>query len=357
MFGFSVFMNEELTQEMFDYIEEMAQAGFKGIFTSMHIPEDDAAHYRQRLSVLGRQAKKRQLDLMVDISGEALQRAGFSFEGIEELLALGVTGLRMDYAISNHQIAKLSHQLKISLNASTVSQQDIEELQAEQADFTNLEAWHNYYPRPETGLERHWFEKKNQWLKQAGFTVQAFVPGDAHLRGPLFAGLPTLEEHRYQHPLASALAMKSVGSVDLIYIGDGGLTQKTKEQFKRFQEEETILLHVEDTGTNYFNYILGAHENRRDEARDVIRSADARFREVPLITQQNTVTRTCGSVTIDNDKYLRYMGEIQICKNELPQDEKVNVVGRIIHEDLPLIQQIKAGTNFYLERVDDDGKN
>ncbi|WP_141566853.1 phospho-sugar glycosidase domain-containing protein, partial [Enterococcus mundtii] len=40
---------------------------------------------------------------------------------------------------------------------------------------------------------------------------------------------------------------------------------------------------------------------------------------------------------------LRYMGEIQLMKEDLPADEKVNCVARVISADLPLIQQIHAG--------------
>ena len=50
-----------------------------------------------------------------------------------------------------------------------------------------------------------------------------------------------------------------------------------------------------------------------------------------------------GSITLDNEKYLRYMGEIQLTKYDLPADEKVNVVAKVIKEELPLINQIKAG--------------
>ena len=94
MFGFSVFMNADLTTTDIDAIEEMALQGFSGIFTSMHIPEDDAASYRQRLTTLGEIAKKNRLSLMVDISGEALAKAGFSYKELNELTERGVTGLR-----------------------------------------------------------------------------------------------------------------------------------------------------------------------------------------------------------------------------------------------------------------------
>ena len=117
MFGFSIFLNEGLTRDTTQYIKEMAEYGFSGIFTSLHIPEDDASQYRKRLTDLGSIAKTYQLELMVDISGEALDRAGFSFKHLRELKEIGVTGLRMDYHISNQQIAELSQEMTIALNA------------------------------------------------------------------------------------------------------------------------------------------------------------------------------------------------------------------------------------------------
>ena len=284
---------------------------------------------------------------MVDISGEALSRAGFSFEELKPLKKIGVTGLRMDYQISNKQIAAWSHQMKISLNASTITAQDVRELKEANADFTQLEAWHNYYPRPETGLERQWYLKKNKWLKEQGFTVQAFVPGDMDLRGPIYQGLPTLEKHRNVHPLAAALELAAC-QTDLIYIGDAGLSEQVQEQFSFYQKEQGILLHVEVIDSQFYKYVLGEHTNRLDEARDVIRSADARFREIPYIPIRETSERKKGSVTLDNEKYLRYMGEIQLTKRDLPADEKVNRVAQVVKEEWPLLEQIHAGDKFKL---------
>ncbi len=179
MFGFSVFMNEDLTAAELEQMTAMA-SGFKGIFTSMHIPEDDRSTYRQRLTDLGGFAKDHQLSLMVDISGNALAEAGFSIDKLAELREIGVTGLRMDYAIDNQQIAAFSKEMTISLNASTLTEKDIRELQAYGADFTRLEAWHNYYPRPETGLDADWFQEKNRWLRKH----------KAFLSKPLFQEMP-----------------------------------------------------------------------------------------------------------------------------------------------------------------------
>lgn len=349
MFGFSIFLNEGLTRDTTQYIKEMAEYGFSGIFTSLHIPEDDASQYRKRLTDLGSIAKTYQLELMVDISGEALDRAGFSFKHLRELKEIGVTGLRMDYHISNQQIAELSQEMTIALNASTITEIDIQELREANADFDHLEAWHNYYPRPETALDKDWYHEKNQWLKAYGLTIQGFVPGDEKLRGPLYRGLPTLEEHRGMHPLAAALDLSN--ETDKVYIGDSGLSKEVLRQFSFYIKEEALKLRVE-AFDKQIEYVLGTHINRQDEARDVIRSAEARFKKIPNVEPLSVRKRDVGAVTIDNAKYLRYMGEIQIVKRALPADEKVNVVGQVIAEDQALINHIKAGQKFYIESVE-----
>ena len=96
--------------------------------------------------------------------------------------------------------------------------------------------------------------------------------------------------------------------------------------------------------------IEGDHQNRFDPARDVIRSADARFKKIKKVEAQQTVPRKIGSVTIDNQDYGRYMGEIQISLVDLPSDEKVNVVAVVVPADIDLLKQCsQAGQLFRIQ--------
>lgn len=348
MFGFSIFMNEDLSAKDIQYIKRMKQAGFKGIFTSMHIPEDDAQAYKKRLEKLGACAKANQLELMVDISGEALERAGYSFDHLEELIHHGVTGLRMDYHIDNEQIAKASHKIKISLNASTLVEDEIEELRRMEANFAHLEAWHNYYPRPETGLDREYFLKQNQWLQKYSLKRVAFVAGDAQKRLPLRLGLPTLENHRDRHPLAAALELLKDGT-DEVYIGDGDLAATTIDQFENYLQWDKIVLHVENNASAYFTSVLGEHDNRSDQSPGLIRSANARFKKVEQIHKEHTEKRNKGAVTLDNELYGRYMGETQVCKKALPAHPNINVVAYVIEKDRDLLDVIYSKQKFELK--------
>lgn len=348
--GTSVFLGEDLNEELRESLVSMKKHGFTGIFSSLHIPEDDSSHYLRRLTTLGKWAKELEMEVMVDISGSALTKIGLSFEKPQEILATGITGLRIDYGISNEVVAELSHVMKVSLNASTITDKDVAELTSAGAHFEHLEAWHNYYPRPETGLGKVDFIKKNKWLQQLGFRVMAFVPGDNELRGPLFEGLPTLEKHRYEHPLAAAIELFTDCLIEDVYIGDPGLKKKTQQQFASYFEKNQLLLFAEpEQQSAYAQSVMGVHQNRWDAARDVIRSAAARFKEIGDIIPESPLSRTKGSITLDNQLYGRYMGETQICLTDLPPDKKVNVVARIIPEDRSLLEWCKAGQPFEIQ--------
>lgn len=349
MLGFSVFLGEELTTETQAYIKNMSTQGFSGIFTSLHIPEDDASNYTERLITLGKLAQTLKLNLMVDISTKALNSIGLDMtKDLPQIKKMGITGLRMDYGISMETIAATSHHLTVGLNASTLTEENVALLKQYRADFTNMELWHNYYPRPETGLAREHFIAKNNWLQKLGLSVIAFVRGDDQLRGPLFEHLPTLEEHRKTHPLAATLDLLNQCHVDGAYIGDPSITLETQQQFQAYFTQETMLLQVTETTETHADLFIGTHINRVDDARDVIRSQDARFKEVPLIAPENTNSRSLGSITLDNSNYARYMGELQICKKDLPADTKVNVVATVIKEHRDLIAYIKPGQRFTL---------
>lgn len=341
MFGFSVFLGKPLSETFEDQMDRRLKAGFDSVFTSLHIPEDDSSVYLERLKRLGDWTSKHNLSLYADISGEALEKMGLSFSDPEGLRNTGLTGLRMDYGIPMDRIASLSNMFAVALNASTLTEEDLEELSRQGACMENFVAWHNYYPRPETGLSKAAFAEKNRWLKEKGLKVASFVPGDEECRGPLYAGLPTLEKHRYQNPFAGALESLRDCWVDEVFIGDPSLSMETFEQFRLFNETGRLLLLAELYQTSV--RIEGVHTNRPDPARDVFRSSEGRLENTGTIKPERTDARPVGSITVDNDLYGRYSGEVQITYKDLPSDDKINVVGRIRKEDVAVLLQSRAG--------------
>mgnify|MGYP000187157027 CR=1 FL=1 len=352
MLGFSVFLGEGLSESKQQYIEEMNRTGFTRIFTSLHIPEDDPQEIIHTLKRLGKLTQQLQMDLMADISSDGLHHLAMEFKQAEtfaQLKGLGVTGVRMDYGIDNQTIAAISRFMKVGLNASTLTDEGVAELRSFQTDFKNIELWHNYYPRPETGLSRNYLQKINYKWRTYGFKIVAFVPGDENLRGPLHHGLPSLEMHRWQHPLAATLDLFRNYDCDAVYIGDSGLTKKVREQFNAYFQDKKLLLEIDLLTKNYHSLILGEHTNRIDEAEFVVRSQEARPNNQQMIETENIQAREKGAITVDNKKYLRYMGEVQITKVDLPVDERVNVVAKVVEKDRSLINYVGSGCRFELK--------
>lgn len=350
MYGFSIYLDKDLDEKTEEYIKSMAASGFKGIFTSCHIPEDDQSNYFDRLSDLGKLAKENNLELMVDISENALEKLNTNFSNVNSLKELGVTGIRADFGISFKNIARMSRKIKVALNGSTLTQMDIDELKNYGAYFSNLEAWHNYYPRPETGLGKGFFKDKNKWLKSLGLKVMAFVPGDMDLRGPIHDGLPTLEVHRHENVFVSAMELEKVYKLDKIYIGDSRISNSLMEHFYEYIVNGIYILHGEVFDNFKDLKVLNMiQRNRDDSAEYVIRSKESRKIIKEEVKLNNAIERPAGSITMDNIGYGRYNGEIQITKMDLPQNELVNVIGKIDSKDIGILKYINGGGKFKIE--------
>ncbi|AVK60370.1 DUF871 domain-containing protein [Lactobacillus sp. CBA3605] len=336
MLGFSVYLNQPLDTHQFEKMASLQQAGFTGVFTSLHIPEEDATQYLARLKTLGAACQRLGLTLTADVSAAGMRRMGLAIENPNDMMALGVTTLRIDDGVEMATIASLSQQLPIALNASTITTANILALKAANANFDHLEAWHNYYPRPETGLDEAWLKTKNQWLQAQGFTTMAFVAGDAERRGPIKAGLPTLECDRNRQPLAAALNLLRYDHVDRVYIGDPALSCRVRYQFEQYFKNDILQLTGRTTVPALYDQLW---HNRIDVARDVVRLVEGRQR-LTAIMPVPPVSRPIGAITIDNDAYGRYVGELQLIKRGLAPDQRVNVVGQISAADVALLPLI-----------------
>lgn len=352
MLGFSAYLHSSLTKKDIDMFNQFVKSGFKGVFTSINLPEDDPEVLLKNLKALGKLCDDNDLELTLDIASSSLKRLNLNLDSDLSIFKdLHVTMLRIDDGIDNAGIARLSNGMKVALNASTIEQSDIDELKKAKADFENLEAWHNYYPRENTGLDKKWFSEKNKWLKDNGFTVMAFIPGDANLRAPVYKGLPTLEEHRSQNPLYAAIDFNKM-NVDRIYVGDPALKDSTFEQFKNYFVNNVLQLKVQ-LNNNAPTYMSNIFHQRADVARDVVRLREGRPLNKSEIKPDNNTLRKVGSITLDNSLSGRYQGELQLIKYQLPADASVNVIGRIIDSDVKLLDYCEANQAIQLVDIRD----
>ncbi|HHX66597.1 MAG: MupG family TIM beta-alpha barrel fold protein [Miniphocaeibacter sp.] len=355
IFGFSIFLGNNISANEENWIEQMTKIGFKKVFTSVHIPEENTDLVKNNLIILASLCKKKNLELHIDTSKDTLYKMGYGLNNIEDLLEIGVTGVRMDYGIDNEYIAKLSKLMTVSINASTILEEDFLELEKYGSNFKNIIAWHNYYPKPYSALEDKWFALKNKWIRENyNIPIYAFIQGDSNQRGPLKKGLPTIESQRNKKPFISALELKNRYFIDGVFIGDPGLTEISMKLFKEFIENETITVPVKwHVNKEYKDNINSVFHNRRDFSGNIIRAEESRLKNWFAIKPSNTSIRKIGDITVDNDLANRYAGEINIIKKELPADDSINIIGKVEKDYLDLLPYIGAGEKFKMEEINE----
>ncbi|MEW7092661.1 MupG family TIM beta-alpha barrel fold protein, partial [Limosilactobacillus reuteri] len=89
MLGFSIYLNEDWSEEKEACIHRMAAIGMEGIFTSLQLPEDDPSQYRKRLAPLLEAAKRNGMKVMIYISGNVLHHIGLSIDDPARIIESG----------------------------------------------------------------------------------------------------------------------------------------------------------------------------------------------------------------------------------------------------------------------------
>ncbi|WP_459501869.1 MupG family TIM beta-alpha barrel fold protein [Bacillus sp. C1] len=339
MLGYSIYFS----QLNMSFVQKMDEKGIKTIFTSLHIPEEQMTH--QMIRNFLKDSKENNRDVVIDISPNTLQVIGV--DDYLEMKELGVKTVRIDFGISDEEIVELQKHFRIVLNASTLDEQKICELQEKGFNLGHVIAMHNFYPREYTGISMEFFSNKNKVFQKYGIKVWAFIPGDKVLRGPIFAGLPTVEKHRNQSPYVSYVELSQGYDIDGIFIGDPQIDDNALDMINRFEKEGIITLPTSELSPYIPKDMI--YNNRLDESEAVIRIEQGRelfSKKEALYTTTKSGERLIGTITVDNAKYLRYIGETQIMKQDLPEDPRVNNVGNIHDEYVNLLEYVRAGTKI-----------
>ena len=172
-----------------------------------------------------------------------------------------------------------------------------------------------------------------------------------------YEGLPTLEDHRHQDVSLAARHLAALG-VQSVFIGDDKPSDKELRDLARTGREETDVVvikakllsrepHIQDL----LSYTFTA---RPDPSRDVIRTSGSRAHlDGRIIEPDSDIFRSLhrGDITLDNADFLRYMGEIQIVKCELPPEERTNIVAKVVPNEEFLLDYITPGRKFRFEFI------
>jgi len=336
-----------------NYLQLAHNYGYTRLFTSLHIPEADAKLVLNDFQEFVADAVNLGYSITADISPQASTMLGVNLSDFSSFNKIGLSAIRLDDGFSPEEIAAItvSSGLDIEVNASTMTSATLHQIYTAKADLTKIRACHNYYPRPETGMSFSLFAERCQLFRDYKIPVFAFIPSQSCPRGPIFAGLPTVEKHRW---ISSQLATKELLASQLVegvLFGDPLVLEDELASVAAL-DPSYIELQVKveaDASTAEREILFAPHTNRTDPGEWVIRSQEARKICQTVIKARATMPRPTGAVTIDNQDYLRYMGEMQVVLSPLPADPRVNLVAHVIPEELFLLNYIRPGGTFRLK--------
>ena len=340
--GFSLYLSTY--EQQLDLLKLRAGTGAP-IFLSLHISEEFDATYCQRARAICHSLAAFGFRTIADVSVKTLQQFGCT--SLTELAAeLKLWGLRIDYGFSPEEIGEMATRMPIVLNASTTSADDARRIATKGGEVFAL---HNFYPRPETGLDEDYLMETTQKLRSAGLSVQGFIPGDTLLRGPLHEGLPTLEAHRHVLPSAAFVDLALRFGMEEIFLADPGLSEQEQQRIAHFCETGIISVpaRLEDGWKHLYGQVFTC---RVDSPRWLIRFRESRTYSCPgeTVEPETCVNRRRGAITVDNRLYGRYSGELMLLREDLPADERVNVIGEVPENALLLVDRIGRGAKFML---------
>ena len=315
------------------------------VFLSLHMSEEFSPDYTRRAEEACRWLAEKGFRVIADVSKKTVQQ--FSQPDLVRLAeSFGLWALRVDYGLEEEEIAHLARHIPVVLNASTTSPETARRLSQ---GAVKLMAMHNFYPRPETGLDDDYFRATTQALRDAGLEVLAFIPGDQDLRGPIHEGLPTLERHRGLPPSAAFVDLVVNFGLETIFAGDPGVSHRELQRIQRFCREGVIELPAR-LDRAYESLYGRVFTCRPDSPRWLVRFAESREYSCQgeATLPGEALPRVAGSVTVDNTNYGRYVGELQLVREHLPTDPRVNVIGHVAEGYLLLAHCIRRGSKFTL---------
>ena len=330
MFGRSIYLsnfNEDFK------IDEKADV----YFTSFHIAEEFNDEFEIKAKKLLNTLKDNNKKIIADISPRGIAKLGYKSLS-EFVIDQHIDIIRLDYGFEINEMLEVGKHAIVALNASTIDDETIDVLNK---NNIKIMAIHNFYPRMDTGLDKEYFAERNKSLKEKGVLIGAFITGDENLRGPLFEGLPTLEEHRFTKPYVQYVDLSVRYDVDIILVGDYGISEKQENLIYDYINTNIISIPV---NLNCYNQLLNnVYTNRIDSPKGLIRIEESRAyaTQGEIIEPNNTIERKRGSITIDNKNYLRYSGEVQITREDYKACDRVNVIGKVDDDYINLIDLIK----------------
>lgn len=332
-------------------VELAASLGYNGLFTSLQLPESDPKQVMEDFPKLTALAARYHMQVNVDVSPRTFEMLGIPDKyDMRALRNLGIDVARLDWGYDESEIARLTHNdagvyIEINASSNAFNRAFLDRIAEAGADFKRMRSCHNFYPKARTGLNPEYVGAANRLSHEYGIETGAFIASRYHHRHVAGDGLPTIERHRYMDPVASAKELYLL-KTDNIYFGDDFACKEELTAVKEIRSD-IIELRVDPLPCckqeTKWLFSQDSMHMIHQEIPHLIRCSK-RYPGVP--EPFHNIERKDGDITLDNGTYTRYHGELNIVRGDMPADNRVNVIGRIVEEERFLTQYLKSGISF-----------
>lgn len=356
--GISVYPQHSSLQDMKAYIQLASIHGFDRIFTCLMSLSNEEE--QQKLMEVTSYAQSLGFDISADIAPPVFEEMGLTYRDIGQLKEkYHLAALRLDMGFSGQEEAFMSldsSNLKVELNISNGTSY-VETILSYQANADNIIGCHNFYPKKYTGLSRAHFLETSALFKKNKIRTAAMISSQHGKFGPWEEtpyGLPTLEEHRNLPITTQAKDLWHTGLIDDLIIGNMFASEEELAALGQLNRNKlTLIVDLNEANNEIENTIIldEPHFNRGDVSAYVIRSTQSRVKyKANDFPPHQTDALRVGDVIIDNERDIRYKGELNIVLQNMPNEGLSNIVARVVEEERFLLDKIKPWESFQFSK-------
>ena len=294
------------------------------------------------------------MEVIADIDPTVFKKLDASIFDLKVFKDMGLSGIRLDMGFSGYEESVMTYNkygLKIELNISNGTKY-IDNILSYKSNISNIYGCHNFYPHIYTGLSYENFINSSKQFKELGIRTAAFVNSQSASFGPwpVYEGLCTLEMHRDLPIDVQAKHLFATGLIDDVIIANAFASEKELQLLSNLNKEmlEFKVELIDDIRDLDKKIVLEEfHFNRGDASEYMARSTQSRVKyKGESFPPYNVVDIKRGDILIDTDLYTRYAGELQLALKDMKNTGKTNVVGKIVNEEIFLLDYIKPWSKF-----------
>ncbi|TCP28776.1 hypothetical protein EV207_11688 [Scopulibacillus darangshiensis] len=355
--GVSIYPEHSTKEQDMSYLTKASHYGFERVFTCLLSVNKEKEDIITDFSEIINHAKSKNIEVILDIAPAVFQKLGINYDDLRLFSELGADGIRLDVGFDGLREAKLTQNeygLNIELNMSNDINY-LENILSHQPNKDRLLGCHNFYPQRFTGLPYDFFVRCSRRFKRYGIRTAAFVTSQGGAIGPwdINDGLCTLEQHRQLPIDIQAKHLWATGCIDDVVIGNAYASDAELRLLSELNRNLIELkVQTEHNMSDVEERILfnEKHIRRGDISDYMIRSTEVRKKyqneEFPLRT---SVSQKRGQISIGNNSFGKYKGELQVILKDMPQDKRKNIIGKVVDEELFLLDYIKPWGSFSLK--------